>query len=168
MERSSKKIYELGKIKEANLVAFGSTLGKNLSGGEILLLFGDLGAGKTTFVKGIAGGMEIDIDLVRSPTFTLVNTYPGKKLSLIHADLYRLTNPLDIYELDLLEQEEDSVVAIEWPGDILSHLDGKIISIMLNYVDDIHRELSISIYDNILENIIETTIDEWKNIQGGI
>lgn len=168
MERCGRKIYELGKLREADLIAFGKTLGKNLVGGETLLLFGDLGAGKTTFVKGLADGMEIDVDLVRSPTFTLVNTYPGKKMSLIHADLYRLSDPLDVYDLDLLEQEEDSVEVIEWPGDIISHLDGKIIIIMLDYVDDIQRELSISIDDNTLVSFIETTIDEWKSIQGGI
>src|SRR5687768_3483547 len=67
----------------------GKKLGKQLAGGEILLLSGALGAGKTIFVKGIAAALGIDPDEVTSPSFTLVNPYAGR-LSLFHIDFYRL------------------------------------------------------------------------------
>ncbi len=69
--------------------SLGEQVGKQLIGGEILLLSGALGAGKTIFVKGIAAGLGIDKEEVTSPSFTLVNPYKGR-LSLYHIDLYRL------------------------------------------------------------------------------
>src|SRR5919109_3484259 len=65
-------------------------LGKRLEPGDVLLLAGDLGAGKTTFVKGLAAGLGIDPGEVSSPTFTLLHEYRGGRLTLYHADLYRL------------------------------------------------------------------------------
>ena len=86
-----------------------------LDAGTILLLSGDLGAGKTTFVRGVAKGLGIDTDEVTSPTFTLVHEYRGGRLPLIHVDLYRLEQA----DLDEIGLDEDlaraGVVAIEWP-----------------------------------------------------
>ena len=168
MERCSGEVYRLGSVTEGLLLKFAEILGRNLSGNEILLLFGDLGAGKTTFVKGLAMGLDIDVSLVRSPTFTLVNVYPGEGLLLVHADLYRLEGLTDIYELDLLEHNENSVIVIEWPEKIAPYLEDKVIKIELDYLDDLHRELAIETEDNSLEPVIKNTIDEWINIQGGM
>jgi tRNA threonylcarbamoyladenosine biosynthesis protein TsaE len=68
----------------------GARVGARLAGGEVLLLHGTLGAGKTVFVKGLAAGLGIDVDEVSSPSFTLVNRYDGGRLTLYHIDLYRL------------------------------------------------------------------------------
>src|SRR5258706_9845571 len=88
--------------------------------GDVLLLSGDLGAGKTTFVRGLAEGLGVDPDDVSSPTFTLVHEYRGGRLTLYHADLYRLerasTDDLGLEEIGV----QDGVLAIEWP-DRLAH-----------------------------------------------
>lgn len=82
--------------------------------GSVILLEGPLGAGKTTFVRGLAQGLGLstEYDIV-SPTFTLLNIYPAR-LPLYHADCYR-TSADDMFETDLREQARDGVLAIEWP-----------------------------------------------------
>lgn len=93
----------------------GKSLGSSLVAGDIVLLFGDLGAGKTKFTQGICYGLELDKDFyIRSPTFTLINEYPGK-FPIYHIDLYRLENPEEIYSLGLEEiLFNRGVTIIEW------------------------------------------------------
>lgn len=93
--------------------ALGRQLAETVQPGATVLLYGDLGAGKTAFVRGLAAGLTIDPDEVSSPTFTIVQPYRGR-LTLQHVDLYRL-EPGEIEDLGLEELVEgDSVVAIEW------------------------------------------------------
>lgn len=95
---------------------YGRQLGEQLKGGEILLLSGPLGAGKTIFVKGLAAALGIDRQEVTSPTFTLVNPYAGTLL-LYHIDLYRLNDgPSAAHAVDLEEllSDENAVIVIEW------------------------------------------------------
>ncbi|MEA2175950.1 MAG: tRNA threonylcarbamoyladenosine biosynthesis protein TsaE [Blastocatellia bacterium] len=94
----------------------GARIGEHLKGGEILLLDGPLGAGKTIFVKGIASALGVDEDDVTSPSFTLVNLYEGR-LKLYHLDLYRLNEGAEAahaVDLDELLTDERAVVVIEW------------------------------------------------------
>ena len=103
---------------EAETAAVADELARGLGAGDVLLLSGNLGAGKTAFVKGLARGLGLDPDDVSSPTFTLVHEYRGGRLTLYHADLYRLeraaTDDLGLEEL------HRGVLAIEWP-DRLTH-----------------------------------------------
>ncbi|HMH45040.1 MAG TPA: tRNA (adenosine(37)-N6)-threonylcarbamoyltransferase complex ATPase subunit type 1 TsaE, partial [Pyrinomonadaceae bacterium] len=89
---------------------------RDLSGGEIILLNGPLGAGKTMLVKGIAAALGIDQEDVTSPSFTLVNPHPGRLL-LYHIDLYRLdegATAAHAVDLDEILTDENAVVIIEW------------------------------------------------------
>ena len=99
---------------EEETAAIGRALAPRLSAGDVVLLFGDLGAGKTAFVRGLAEGLGIAADEVSSPTFTLVQEYRGGRLPLFHVDLYRLNDPREIDDLGLDELTADGVLAIEW------------------------------------------------------
>ena len=95
--------------------AIAARLAASLQPGDVLLLAGDLGTGKTAFVRGLADGLGVDPDEVTSPTFTLVHEYRGGRLPLIHIDLYRLEHA----DLDEIGLDQDlaaqGVTAVEWP-----------------------------------------------------
>jgi tRNA threonylcarbamoyladenosine biosynthesis protein TsaE len=99
---------------EEETAAIGREVASTLSAGDVLLLYGDLGAGKTAFVRGLAEGLGIRRDEVSSPTFTLIQEYRGGRLPLFHVDLYRIEDPREFDELGLDEIAEDGVLAIEW------------------------------------------------------
>jgi tRNA threonylcarbamoyladenosine biosynthesis protein TsaE len=98
----------------ADLQAIGERLGRALRAGDVLALIGPLGAGKTTFVQGVARGLEVPPERhVASPTFALVNEHPGR-VPLVHADLYRINDPRELNELGLSDAFDRAAVAIEW------------------------------------------------------
>ncbi len=101
---------------------WGHWVGSRLAGGAVLRLEGDLGCGKTCFVRGLARGLGVESGYeIVSPTYTLVNVYPGR-LELVHADLYRLSRPVEAESLDLLEWfATDAVVAVEWAEKLHPH-----------------------------------------------
>lgn len=94
----------------------GERFAAELKGGELILLVGELGSGKTTFVRGLARRLGVDDPGgVASPSYTIINEYPGSRLTLHHADLYRLDDPTEIDDLALDELlSPDSVVVVEW------------------------------------------------------
>ncbi len=108
--------------QETELVA--RAMAAYLHAGDVVLLHGNLGAGKTAFVRGLATGLGIRPEDVSSPTFTLVHEYRGGRLGLYHADLYRLdraaTEDLGLEEIGV----DDGVLAIEWPDRLTHALSG--------------------------------------------
>jgi tRNA threonylcarbamoyladenosine biosynthesis protein TsaE len=99
---------------EADTARAARDLAASLEPNDVLLLTGDLGAGKTAFVRGLAQGLGIDPDDVTSPTFTLIHEYRGGRLVLYHVDLYRLS-PREVDDLGLDDLiEAGGIVAIEW------------------------------------------------------
>ena len=125
----------------------GVRIGEQLSGGEIILLDGPLGAGKTVFVKGIACALGLDEEDVTSPSFTLVNLHRGRFL-LYHIDLYRLdqgASAAHAVDLDEILTDERAVVVIEW-GERLGHypLPASVWRIGISGDGDESRKISIS------------------------
>jgi len=94
----------------------GASLARRLSPGDVVLLEGELGSGKTAFVKGIAAGLGIDPEDVSSPSFALVHEYgpAGKPPVLVHGDLYRVLAGASIADLGL-DERESAILAVEWP-----------------------------------------------------
>jgi tRNA threonylcarbamoyladenosine biosynthesis protein TsaE len=99
---------------EEETSAAGERLARSLSAGHLVLLYGELGAGKTAFVRGLARGLGASQAEVSSPTFTLVHEYDTPRTKLFHVDLYRL-EPIEVDDLGLEELvESGGIVAIEW------------------------------------------------------
>ena len=94
----------------------GASLARRLAPGDLVLVEGDLGTGKTAFVKGIAAGLGLDPEDVSSPSFALVHEHgpAGKPPLLVHGDLYRVLPGASIADLDL-DEREDAILAVEWP-----------------------------------------------------
>jgi tRNA threonylcarbamoyladenosine biosynthesis protein TsaE len=101
---------------ENGTVALGETISELLRAPKLVVLRGELGMGKTTLVRGIAAAIGADADEVASPTFTLVHEYRGRKVRLIHLDLYRLEEERELEGIGLWEmaEAEDALVLVEW------------------------------------------------------
>lgn len=128
---------------EAATAAIARDMASTLTPGAVLLLSGDLGAGKTVFVRGLAEGLGADPDEVSSPTFTLLHEYRGGRLTLHHADLYRLsagaTEDLGLDEL----VASGGVLAIEWPDRLAAPFPGAI-EVGIDIVDAQTRRIRYS------------------------
>ena len=121
----------------------GAALAQLLQPGDVILLEGDLGAGKTTFTKGIATGLDVT-GYVNSPTFTLVNEYQGR-YPLYHLDCYRLESGREALDFGLEEYlYGDGVTIIEWPERIQDVLPDEYIRVQLSYVNETKRVLRLS------------------------
>ena len=129
-------------VSEEQTASVARSLAGELAAGDVILLAGNLGAGKTAFVRGLAEGLGIGAGEVSSPTFTLVHEYRGGRLTLYHVDLYRLdraaTHDLGLEELGVA----DGVLAIEWP-DRLTHALSPATRVQIDIVDDTTRRVSI-------------------------
>jgi tRNA threonylcarbamoyladenosine biosynthesis protein TsaE len=99
---------------EAETAAAGEQLAHTLQTGDVVLLSGELGAGKTAFIRGLARGLGVPEEEVTSPTFTLVQEYRAPRVVLFHIDLYRLSPP-EVEDLGLDEMMGGGILAVEWP-----------------------------------------------------
>jgi tRNA threonylcarbamoyladenosine biosynthesis protein TsaE len=108
------EIPTLSAASAAEMQELGERLGTVLRAGDVIGLIGPLGAGKTTFVQGLARGLEVPSERhVASPTFALVNEHPGR-VPLVHADLYRVEHERELAELGLADAFDRAAVVIEW------------------------------------------------------
>ncbi len=116
---------------------------KTLIGGEVIAFKGDLGMGKTCFVRGLAVGLGF-VGEVSSPTFAIINEYLGGRLNLYHFDMYRVTGWDDLYSTGYFEYSEaGGVLAIEWSENIESALPENTIFVTIERISDNSRKISI-------------------------
>ena len=148
MEKGGGKIEKLAIItqplNENELMKFAKNIGDNLVKGDLVLLKGDLGSDKTTFVKGLAFSLGIDMKTVSSPTFTILNVYKGK-VKLYHMDLYRLNDINEFIEAGLEEflSPEDGITVVEWPDIIKSIRQNEFLEIIIEFVSIDFRRLKL-------------------------
>lgn len=138
-----RKVFNTKRPKET--IEFGERLARELGPGDCLALVGELGAGKTTLIKGIARGLGISEAEVLSPTFVLVREYRGGRLPLYHVDAYRITKPEELREIGLEEYlwSQEGVTVIEWADRVRESIPHCCIEIKLELVSPLKRRISI-------------------------
>ena len=120
----------------------GEEFAKNLKGGEVIAMYGDLGAGKTAFVRGMARGLGLNCT-VSSPTFTIVNEYTGDR-ELIHFDMYRLSSADELFDIgweDYLNR--GAICAVEWSENVEDAFFGDEIKVIIEKTGDNSRKIEI-------------------------
>ena len=138
----------------AETMAFGKSLARRFFPGCIVCMFGDLGSGKTTFVKGVAKGLGADVEEVHSPTFVLLNIYHGRR-TLYHYDFYRLENPRDIAAIgcdDFLYGQ--GVSLIEWSERFGPLIPKTYLRMEFVFVDETRRRIRLSADDDAYARVI--------------
>lgn len=129
----------------------GEKLAKILKGNEIIALYGDLGAGKTHFTKGLCKGLDI-YDGVSSPTFSMVNEYNGK-YKIYHFDMYRIKSFDDLYSIGFFDYIDNGILVIEWSENIDSILPENTIKIRFEYSKNTNERVITFESEGICENI---------------
>lgn len=123
-------------------IAFAEKIGSMLKKGDIIAYKGGLGAGKTTFTRGLAAGLGLK-DEVTSPTFAIVNEYHGR-INLYHFDMYRIMDSGELEATGFYDyQQEESVFAVEWSENIEDILPPETIYITIERIDDETREITV-------------------------
>lgn len=132
----------------------GQAIGRLLASGDIVLLFGELGTGKTCLTQGIADGIGIDEGQhVTSPSYILINVYTGK-IPIYHIDLYRIQDPDALYELGLAEYlYGEGVCVVEW-ADRMTNLPKDYLKIVLEWIDLERRRFQVSSVGNGYDKIV--------------
>jgi len=125
----------------------GKMIGTLLDAGTVIALTGDLGSGKTTFVQGLAKGLDVPVGYyITSPSFTFINEYPGRH-TLFHVDLYRIGDAEDVEDIGLYEiLHEDGVVAIEWSDKLPIKLLTVFLTIHFEISNDESRKIYLTAY----------------------
>lgn len=146
---------------ERETISVGRSLGRRLSPGDLICLTGDLGTGKTCFVKGLAGGLGIKGRAVTSPTFIIIREYKGR-IPLYHIDLYRIGFVEDIRDIGMEEAiYGQGVTAIEWAERISETLPDERIDVTLNYVDEKTRVIEMKAFGPHHSRALREASKEW-------
>ena len=127
---------------EAETEELGARLAKSIDGGAVIAMYGDLGAGKTAVVRGMARGMGLDCR-VSSPTFTIVNEYLGER-ELIHFDMYRLSSGDELFDIGWEDYiSRGAVCAVEWSENVEDAFYGDEIKLSIEKLSDTERKITI-------------------------
>ncbi len=140
--------------------ALADCIGRRLGPGDVLLLHGDLGAGKTTFVQGLAAGLGLS-DPVTSPTFTLIHEYRGGPLPLIHLDPYRLSGAQDVEDLGFDELlSSGAVIVVEWAERLESLAPQEALEVRLAVMGEEEREVRLIPHGSRWEKLLREVESE--------
>ena len=139
------KVLSITSHSESETLALAENLAAGFNPGDIVVLTGPLGAGKTVFVRGLAAGLGLDTANVNSPSFTIVNEYPGEH-PLYHFDLYRISDPFELYEVGWDEYlGRDGLIVVEWGEKAGELLPPSYYLIEFDVKDEQDREINISV-----------------------
>ncbi len=152
--------FECTTLAPEETILIGSDLATILSAGTVILLSGELGAGKTVFAQGVAAGLGVAAP-VTSPTYTLVSEYQGRLIPFYHMDLYRLGGGDPFEELGAEEYvHSDGVTAIEWPEQVRSRWRGDCLTVSIKHLGGDSRKIEMAgtgaRSNAVLENYVET------------
>ena len=147
-------IYEVYSENSSFTMELGEAIGKSLPDGSTICFSGDLGAGKTTFVRGLAKGLNIT-DVVQSPTFNIMKVYFKGDRPLIHIDAYRLADINPDIGLDEYIGYESGITVIEWPQYIKDLIPSNAIEISILHMGDDKRKLIIDSKDIDLSSVVK-------------
>ena len=161
--RIATKSSKLNISKLENTKKIANIFAKNIVKGDVVLFYGEVGVGKTTFIKSLVNSLEkIDkknISEITSPTFSLMNQYKLNKCDIHHYDLYRLKSEKDILSLNIFEDISDKIILIEWPEILGEHKPRNTIDINFEYGENFNsRYLTISAYERL------KIFDEFKSL----
>ena len=161
--RIATKSSKLNISKLENTKKIANIFAKNIVKGDVVLFYGEVGVGKTTFIKSLVNSLEKtdkkNISEITSPTFSLMNQYKLNKFDIHHYDLYRLKSEKDILSLNIFEDISDKIVLIEWPEILGEHKPRNTIDINFEYGENFNsRYLTISAYERL------KIFDEFKSL----
>ena len=150
---------DLNSLEKTDNVA--KKMSEHLFNGTIMLFWGEMGSGKTTFIKSLCSGLGILPEKVTSPTYTLVNIYKCNWL-IFHVDLFRLSNPEQLYDMDREDIiSDEGITMVEWPQMLQNYLtDEPIINLHFKNVSENHRQLILDT-DSRDFDILFTTMEQW-------
>lgn len=153
-------VFELCSTSAQQTIALGRRLGAHLQAGDVVLLFGPFGAGKTHLTKGIAAAWGVDPDDVNSPSFVLVNQYDAdrihRRMPIFHADLYRVEAPDEVASVGLDDLiDAGSLVIVEWAEHAGSLVPAEHVAIHIDVVSENERVLRLEAHGARYETLIE-------------
>ncbi len=144
-----RRAIEIRSDSAERTMLLGERIGRLIRAGDVVLLHGDLGAGKTCLVRGVARGMGIDPGAVNSPTFVVVNEYdaPAGRPHLVHMDAYRLGGPEELDDLGLDESLRGGALVVEWAERVAAAFDSPALEVHLRHDGDDRRSILIQARD---------------------
>ena len=141
------KILQIISHSEDETLALAEKILGLLTPDDVVVLSGELGAGKTLFVRGLAKGLGLDVMHVNSPSYTIVNEYPGEK-PLYHFDLYRITDPIELFEIGWDEYiSRLGLVVVEWGENAGENLPKRYYLLEFVITDDNERDINLSLVE---------------------